>query len=225
MRKLKRIVEPSPIEGFFQGETDAQAPWQTHCKIRRRAHAAVHVHIALRRTRERRREGSGPRRLPLLVPSLDLLIIAVLHSESKKIDTWLQLATVSTVFTFHEVCAACLTAPPWSSRPPHRDRDVHFAMVRGRSRHPQNEFACIWLPPRRSLNCMTSMIPLYLRFAFQMVRSSRFSSHPSLRCARTALLCRGRVLRVCSHATRFLADECLPQGLLELLLAGRTLPQ
>ena len=144
--------------------------------------------------------------------------LSVLHSESKKIDTWLQLATV---FTFHEVCAACLTAPPWSSRPPHRDRDVHFAMVEGRSRHPQNEFACIWLPP----NCMTSMISLYLRFAFQMVRSPRFSSHPSLRCARTALLCRGRVLRVCSHATRCLADEFLPQGLLKLLSAGRTLPQ
>ena len=55
-----------------------------------------------------------------------LTLGTVLHSESKKIDTWLLLATV---FTFHEVCAACLTAPPWSSRPPHRDRDVHFAML------------------------------------------------------------------------------------------------
>ena len=32
------------------------------------------------------------------------------------------------------------------------------------------------------------MAPLYPHFAFQVVRSSRFSSHPSLRRARTALL-------------------------------------
>ena len=47
--------------------------------------------------------------------------------------------------TFHEVCAVRLTAPPWSCHSPHRDRDVHFAMTRGRSRHPHHELACIWL--------------------------------------------------------------------------------